>query len=88
MKQGIYKHHKGGFYSVLCVARDSTNNSMAHGRKVVVYMSLTTGEICTREIGEFCELVETSTGPQPRFKFSHEAMSMDEANKFLREEKP
>jgi hypothetical protein len=57
---------KGGKYLVLSVAEDSTNGR--EGTKVVVYVSLTYGEIHTRDLSEFTQEVEWPNGQKgPRF---------------------
>ena len=62
----VYDHYKGGKYLVLFVAQDSTN-ARQHN-KVVVYISLTYGEVKCRDVFEFTEIVEWPDGSQkPRF---------------------
>ena len=62
----IYRHYKGGLYRVLFGAQESTN-ARAGGR-VVVYVSLTTGEMHTRDAEEFHGYVEfTDRAPCKRF---------------------
>lgn len=58
---GIYKHHKGGLYAVLGLARLSTNGPH-DGEKVVIYYSLDKQQLCVREIGQFNEPVEWPDG--------------------------
>jgi hypothetical protein len=45
---GVYEHFKGGLYSVIAVALDSSNK-----KKVVVYQNLEDGKIWTRDFEEF-----------------------------------
>lgn len=59
---GLYRHRKGGLYTVLGVSHDSTN-SVGSGRWLVLYRSETTGVLLSREIGEFFERVDG----EPRF---------------------
>lgn len=59
---GLYRHRKGGFYTVLGVSHDSTN-SVRPGRWLVLYRSETTGVLLSREIEEFFERVDG----EPRF---------------------
>ena len=62
----IYLHYKGGRYFVLGVADESTNARV--GGKVVVYISLTYGKMKTRDLEEFCEVIEWPNGEKkPRF---------------------
>lgn len=71
IEPGIYKHHKGGLYTVLFEARESTNGP-TEGLQTVIYVSHTTGLPCTRLLKEFLGQVriETSTGVVfiPRFE--------------------
>jgi len=60
VKSGVYQHYKSGFYRVLYTARESTNNRQ--GRTVVVYMSLATGRLHTRDQDEFVALVNRDNG--------------------------
>jgi hypothetical protein len=63
---GVYRHQKGGFYSVLFTVRDSTNTRP--GNHLVIYISLTTGERHARDFGEFVEHVLWPDGvTRPRF---------------------
>lgn len=64
IQQGIYRHYKGGLYTVLMTARCS-DNGPNEGQEVVVYVSHTTGNVCTRLASEFTEEVEG----QDRFSF-------------------
>jgi hypothetical protein len=63
---GVYDHYKGGKYTVLFVADDSTNSRA--GSTVVVYMSLTYGKVHCRDLAEFVEPVAWLDGTtRPRF---------------------
>ncbi len=62
----VYEHFKGGRYTVIHIADDSTNERV--GRKSVVYVSLTYGTVKCRDLEEFNELVEWPDGTHnPRF---------------------
>lgn len=52
MQQGVYRHYKGGLYTVLMHARCS-DNGPNEGEYVVVYVSHTTGNVCTRLAKDF-----------------------------------
>lgn len=54
--QGVYRHYKGGLYTLLMLARCS-DNGPNEGKNVVVYVSHTTGKVCTRLASEFFGLV-------------------------------
>lgn len=63
---GVYAHYKGGRYRVLFVAKESTN--AREGGRTVVYVSLSNGNIFTRDIGEFAEPIQWPDGTmRPRF---------------------
>ena len=63
---GVYKHYKGGRYTVLHVADDSTNKRV--GNKLVVYVSLTYGKIKCRDLKEFTQVIKWPDGKKrPRF---------------------
>jgi hypothetical protein len=67
VEPGVYSHHRGGHYSVLFLATDSTNSRA--GKPVVVYVSMTTGERKVRELIEFLEPVQWPDGTiRPRFR--------------------
>ncbi len=62
----IYRHQKGGRYTVLHIADDSTNKR--EGNKVVVYVSLTYGTVKCRDLEEFMQVVVWPDGKKrPRF---------------------
>jgi len=76
---GVYEHYKGGKYTVLFNAHDSTNGRLDAeefttpedhpDRHMVVYVSHTTGRINVREQGEFLEFVTWPDGvKRPRFE--------------------
>lgn len=52
IQQGVYRHYKGGLYTVLMVARCS-DNGPNDGADVVVYVSHATGQVYTRMASEF-----------------------------------
>lgn len=52
VQQGVYRHYKGGLYTVLMAARCS-DNGPREGDDVVIYVSHTTGQVCTRFAREF-----------------------------------
>lgn len=63
---GLYRHHRGGLYTLLFVADESTNARI--GQTAAVYVSLTNGKIRVRDAGEFFEVVEWPDGvTRPRF---------------------
>ena len=72
-RPGVYLHHKGGRYSVLFVATDTTNGVNC-GRRMVVFVSLMTGEAHTRRETQFHETVRVTAGGSgvPRFKLIEE----------------
>lgn len=55
-RPGLYGHWKGGLYSVLFVAKTSTNGSASEN--TVVYVSMTTGKVLARDEREFAETVQ------------------------------
>lgn len=62
----IYKHYRGGRYTVLAISTESTNSRV--GALGVVYISLTYGIIKHRDLSEFIEIVEWPDGEKrPRF---------------------
>lgn len=75
IQQGVYRHYKGGMYTVLMAARCS-DNGPNEGESVVIYVSHTTGNVCARLAKEFFEKVilgDASGGigtlMVPRFEF-------------------
>lgn len=63
IQQGVYKHYKGGLYTVLMAAVSADNDDDRDN--VVVYVSHTTGQVYTRKAEEFFGI---SHGV-PRFEF-------------------
>jgi hypothetical protein len=62
-----YKHYKGGLYTVLFVAEETTNARKGNNGGVV-YVSHTYGKIKYRDLDEFIEQIEWSDGEvRPRF---------------------
>ncbi len=60
IQPGYYKHFKGGTYTVLFCAQDSTNGRDGYSGvapRVVVYVSHQTGKVFVRALSEFTELV-------------------------------
>ncbi len=65
-----YKHYKGGLYTVLFVAEETTN-ARKGGNGGVVYVSHTYGKIKYRDLDEFTEEIEWPDGiVRPRFILS------------------
>ncbi len=65
-RAAIYDHYKGGKYTALFVGRNSTNS--ANHEPVVIYVSLTTGQVCVRDFEEFFAPVLWPDGQlHPRF---------------------
>ena len=62
-----YKHYKGGLYTVLFLAEETTN-ARKGGNGGVVYVSHTYGKIKYRDLDEFTEEIEWPDGvKRPRF---------------------
>ena len=76
IQQGVYRHYRGGLYTVLMAARCS-DNGPNEGQNVVIYVSHTTGEVRTRMEKEFFEtIVPEGTFPAVhRFTFIAHSMS-------------
>lgn len=53
----IYKHYKGGYVYVLCLAQHSDREETE-----VVYKGLNNGKIYARPKNSFCDFVETKDG--------------------------
>lgn len=83
IQQGVYRHYKGGLYTVLMAARCS-DNGPNEGENVVVYVSHTTGEVRTRLAKEFFEDVVCQRDVvRPRFVFiAHQLGRSDEATTY------
>lgn len=62
---GLYRHYKGGVYTVVGVAHDSTNGP-GEGRWLVIYISADVGILNARDINQFFGAVD---GGIPRFEF-------------------
>lgn len=65
MQQGVYKHYKGGLYTLLMSAKCS-ENGMMNDTVWVIYVSHTTGQVCCRSAWEFFSKAENG---KPRFEF-------------------
>jgi hypothetical protein len=82
-KPDIWRHVvTNSFYRVLFLARASTNIRL--DEYDVVYMSMTTGEVCTREAEEFLDFDGLKIGdggfiePIPRFEFVADSLPRPE----------
>lgn len=65
-----YKHYKGGLYTVLFLAEETTNERKGNNGGVV-YVSHTYGKIKYRDLDEFIEEIEWPDGiVRPRFILS------------------
>ena len=64
IQQGVYRHYKGGMYTVIMAARCS-DNGPNEGANVVVYVSHATGNVNTRLATEFFGKMDGV----PRFEF-------------------
>lgn len=73
LKLGIYRHFKGNYYDVLCIAKDATDGTSNHG-EVVVYRSLSDGQVYVRELSEFCSTVDKAKYPDVRQRMRFEAV--------------
>jgi hypothetical protein len=60
---GLYRHYKGGTYTVLGLA-----TTEATGIPVVVYTNVTTGQWWTRPVEDFIAMVEHEGEQVPRFR--------------------
>ncbi len=61
IQPGVYKHFRGGMYTVILIAQDSTNSrERPDGSKnhIVIYVSHTNGKVFARDLDEFIELVK------------------------------
>ena len=67
IKNGIYKHYKGGEYKILGEGFDSQDEGA-----VVIYKSLKDNKIWVRPKSEFLEEVEVKGEKKTRFEFLHE----------------
>lgn len=73
---GVYKHFKGGLYSVIATALNSENL-----RKTVIYQSLEDGKFWTRDYEEFIGHKTTDNGLIKRF----EHIGFEDASLFVEE---
>lgn len=55
-----FRHYRGGLYVILHHAVEATNARA--GRGTIVYMSVTTGMIYTRDHSEWSQLINRDTG--------------------------
>ena len=62
LKEGIYRHYKGGLYEVIAVGTESDSHA-----DVVIYKSVETGRFFTRELSIFLETVEHEGKTVARF---------------------
>jgi hypothetical protein len=67
LKSGVYQHYKGGIYEVLAVGRHTEDET----QELVIYKSVTTGDLWVRPLKIFCEIVKTQDYHGPRFTFLH-----------------
>lgn len=75
IQPGVYKHYKGGMYTVLMTARCS-DNGPNEGDEVVIYVSHTTGKVCTRLADEFNEPITCQGGVVVnRFRYYEDKLS-------------
>lgn len=58
MRQGVYRHYKGGLYTALMSAVSADNRDDRDN--VVVYLSHTTGQVYVRSAKEFFERVKVA----------------------------
>ena len=66
MSGKVFRHYKGGLYTVLFEAQDATNR--ADRDEMVVYVSHTTGKIYCRLNVEFFDLAEVNGKYVKRFE--------------------
>lgn len=71
---GIYKHFKGGLYSVIATALNSENL-----RKTVIYQSLEDGKFWTRDFEDFVGYKNLDGEQVKRFTF----IGMEDASLFV-----
>ncbi len=69
MNPGKYRHYKGGTYTLLFEARNSTNKDPNEGEMMAVYVSHSKGTICVRPTKEFLGLNPDGV---PRFSWIEE----------------
>ncbi len=64
---GIYKHFKGNYYKVICIAKDSEDLSLK-----VVYMHEDSDKIWVRDKNEFLSEVDRNKYPNVNQKYRFE----------------
>jgi len=65
LKKGIYKHYKGNYYIVICVAKHTETLE-----KLVFYRALYDNEdFWIRPLNQFIDMVKYNNKYIPRFKF-------------------
>jgi hypothetical protein len=74
---GVWRHYKGGLYRVLGMVRNSTNG--ADRPWMVLYVSMTYGEVYVRELDEFVGQVEVDGVTVQRFRPMGSARQAPEA---------
>ncbi len=82
IKSGIYKHFKGKFSEVLCVAKHSDD-----GSALVIYKGLNDGGFFARPYESFIEMVENKEGKLvPRFTLAtkEELKELQEQNLLIK----
>ncbi len=73
IRQGVYRHYKGGLYSLLMLGR-CCDNGPGEGEEVIVYVSHQTGQVCTRFASQFFSKV----GLKDRFEFLGQSVTTEE----------
>ena len=71
-KPGVYRHYKGGLYHALFLAKQ--NEVLSPSIRVVVYISMTTGDVYTRPYSDprfdsWTDHVRLEEGWTPRFSY-------------------
>lgn len=69
---GIYKHFKGTFHKVICIAKDSETLA-----EKVVYTHNDTGEVWVRDKQEFLSVVDYNKYPNVVQKYRFELVSKE-----------
>lgn len=62
IKPGLYRHYKGGLYEVLSIATHSESQEA-----LVIYRSLSVGQVWARPCSMFTEFVSVDGQDLPRF---------------------
>lgn len=65
---GLYRHYKGGLYTVLCTARHSETEEW-----LVVYRAEEPGTLWVRPLAMWAETIHRDGVPMPRFALTHPA---------------